>query len=112
MSGADFRIRARNFVNTRQGYRKVKTTARRTVRQVRYLNPRIARPVALDQSEQRRRMRRVQPDAAMRRRTAEPRQIIGAVNGEAITRAPCDPSSKAWPREIKQLRLARLILRC
>jgi hypothetical protein len=29
-------------------------------------------------------MRGVQPDATMRRWTAEPRQITGAVNGEAI----------------------------
>src|ERR1700691_4306186 len=51
---------------------------------VRNLDARSAWPVALDQREQRRRMRRVQPDAAMRSRTAEPGQIIGAVNGEAI----------------------------
>jgi hypothetical protein len=48
------------------------------------LGSRIARSVALDQCEQRRPVRRMQPDAAVRGRVAEPRELIGAVNGEAI----------------------------
>src|SRR5260221_4877071 len=45
---------------------------------------RIARSVALDQSEQCRRMRGMQPDAAVRGGSAEPREVVGAVNGEAV----------------------------
>jgi hypothetical protein len=74
---ASFRIGARNFVNDRQGYQTVKTASRL----VENLDPRIARPIAFDQCEQRRGMRRVQPDAAMQRGAAEPRSIVGAVNG-------------------------------
>src|ERR1700730_13876377 len=40
---------------------------------VRNLDPRVARAIALEQREQRRRRRGVQADAAMRGRTAEPR---------------------------------------
>jgi hypothetical protein len=39
-------------------------------------DPRIVRPLPPDQCKQRRRMGGVQPDATMRRRTAEPRQIL------------------------------------
>ena len=93
---------ARNFVNQRQGYRRVKDGAARSVNAavsysiglrgpnaarillIRNFDPRISRPLPLDQSEQCRRMRRVQPDASMRRRTAKPRQIVGAVNRKAV----------------------------
>src|SRR5580698_288685 len=51
---------------------------------IRDLDPRIARAVALDQSEQGCRMRGVQPDAAVRGGTAEPGDIVGAMNGEAV----------------------------
>ena len=48
------------------------------------LNPRIALAVTLHQREQRRRMRRVQPDAAMRGAAAEPLDIRGSVNGKSV----------------------------
>jgi hypothetical protein len=48
------------------------------------LDARIARSVAPDQCEQRCRVRGVQPDSAARGRSAEPRELIGAVDGEAV----------------------------
>src|SRR5664280_1745472 len=66
------RQRALNFVNAGQGYRTVKDGGR-SRGLVRNFDPRVAWSVALDHCEQRRSMRGVQPDAAMRRRSAEPR---------------------------------------
>jgi hypothetical protein len=52
-------------------------------------------PFALDRCEQRRCMRRMLPDAALRRRTAEPRQIIGATDGEAIRHVMIAPPHRS-----------------
>jgi hypothetical protein len=57
---------------------------RATLTPIRKLDPPNARPVVLGQGVHRRRMRRMQPDAAMRDRTAEPRDVIGAMIGEAV----------------------------
>src|SRR5436305_11705049 len=45
---------------------------------------RVAAAVALDQRIQRRGMMWMQPHAAVRGGAAEPRQLIGAVNGKAV----------------------------
>ena len=82
MNARRHRLRARRFDNHRQGYRTVKV--RRPSVLIRDFDPRIPRSAVLDQREQRRRMRRVQPDAAMGGRTAELRDVVGAVNGEAV----------------------------
>jgi hypothetical protein len=42
---------------------------------IRNLDPRIARPVVLDQGLQHHRMRRMQPRAGVRGRTAKPREM-------------------------------------
>src|SRR5271169_5388878 len=53
-------------------------------RLVRNLDQRVVGPVAPDQGEQCRCVRWMQPDTAMRSRTAEPTDIVGAVDGETI----------------------------
>jgi hypothetical protein len=82
---AIFHANARNFANDENGYRTVKIAVAlwRTIALVRNFDPGIVWPVTLDQREQCRGMRGTQPDVAMRRRAAEPDQLIGAVNGKA-----------------------------
>src|SRR6267142_982204 len=60
------------------------THARLPRRLVRDDDPCIAAAVTLDQRIQCRRMRRVQPDAAMRSRTAETAEVVGAVDRKTV----------------------------
>jgi hypothetical protein len=96
---------ARNFANDDKGYRTVKIAAAPARAAVSsksrsaYCTARCA-----DQREQGRGMRGMQPDAAMRRRSAEPRQLVSAVNGKYFR--------ENQPRAIKQLRLPRRIHGC